>query len=263
MNLNIKNVFFILVGFLLLFFGQMSVPALAVGNIYYVDANNGSDSNTGSFSEPWETLSNSIPKLLAGDTLYLRGGVYFEDTIDVEISGTDSQHISIKNYGGETPVIDGGFQEFRTVPNSDWELYDGTRNIYRSVNTYANADIIHGYLGPGGDNSHLVPYEIYEHLSSDNEDYTETGYVYVGPGVFWDSSDQRIYIRLQPSQQELIMGYTIPPNVDPGQNEIYIVPDGEVLSFMDGASYIDIEGVYFKYRNNGLPNSGWQVSCLR
>jgi hypothetical protein len=69
MNPNIKNVFFILVGFLLLFAGQMSVPALAVGNIYYVDANNGSDANTGSFSEPWETLSNSIPKPMLTPTM--------------------------------------------------------------------------------------------------------------------------------------------------------------------------------------------------
>ncbi|UCH82335.1 MAG: hypothetical protein JSW20_06790 [Nitrospiraceae bacterium] len=230
----------------------MSISASAMGTMYYVDPRTGSDSHTGSLSDPWRTVSSSIPKLQAGDTLFLREGIYLEDNININVRGTDFHHIAIKNYENESPVIDGGYKEFRSVPNSDWELFEAARNIYRSVKTYANAGLVHGYLDPGGNMSHLVPYENYEHLSSHNENYTETGSVYVGPGVFWNSSDQRIYIRLQPSRQGRIMGYTIPSNVNPGQHEICIVPDGAGLHFKSNAAYIDIEGIDIRYRDNAL-----------
>lgn len=232
--------------------GVIIVPVSASGNVYYVDPVSGADSNTGNLESPWKTLSESLPKLKPGDTLYLRGGVYFEGNIRVNISGTDSRHITIKNYQEESPVIDGGFKEFRTVPNSDWELHDEANNIYRSVKTYSSAGIIHGYLKTDSGDSHLVPYESYGNLSTSNEVYSETGDIYVGPGVFWNSSDQRIYIRLTPTWQELSMGYNIPQNRDPRQNEINIVPDGVVMYFRGTSSYIDVDGIDVRHRNNAL-----------
>ena len=42
---------------------------------YYV-ATNGSDSNPGTQSQPFQTVQKGLSVLQAGDTLYLRGGTY-------------------------------------------------------------------------------------------------------------------------------------------------------------------------------------------
>ena len=222
--------------------------AFASGSIYYVEPN-GNDSTIGSLSNPWKSLSHSIPKLKAGDVLYLREGIYFENKVRPSVSGTASQPITIKNYPGETPIVDGGYEEFRIVPNNDWEVYDAKKNIYRSVKTYPESEKVHAYLDLDGSKYHLVSYEDYNDLISNNEAYTDTGSIYIGPGVFWNDGDDKIYIRLQHSQQEKEMGYNIPANIDPRQNIIYMVPAGTLLKFSNGASYIDIEGVDFRFRN--------------
>lgn len=223
-----------------------------LANNYYADPVNGHDNNAGSLSAPVKTLRAGIGKLSAGDTLYLREGNYYENGVDIDVSGTASLRITIKNYLGEYPVIDGGYQDFRTTSNSDWELHDSSRNIYRSTGTFTGAGTVHAYLKTGATTTSLIAYDSYDNLASDNQSFTETGSIYVGPGLFWNSVDRRIYIRLTPSDLETQMGYLIPSNGDPRQNSIYIVPSGVVVDFTGNASYLDIEGVDFRYRNNAV-----------
>ncbi|UCH82343.1 MAG: hypothetical protein JSW20_06830 [Nitrospiraceae bacterium] len=131
-----------------------SFRASASGNIYYVDADRGIDINVGDITNPWATLSKSIPELQPGDMLYVRDGTYYESDIEINIIGTDSHHIVIKNFQNEAPVIDGGYKEFRTVPNADWEIHDEARKIYRSVRKYSDSGIVHGYVKTGSGYSH-------------------------------------------------------------------------------------------------------------
>jgi len=135
---------------------------------YYVGPSTGKDSNTGSFDEPWRTLAGSVGKLQPGDTLYLRGGSYFEYDDRIEVAGTESRPIAIRNYGGEVLIVDGSYSDFRDAPNSDWETVDPERGIWRSAKKYAAAGIVHAYLGPEHGGYHLVPYERLEHLSAEN-----------------------------------------------------------------------------------------------
>ncbi len=114
----------------------------AYGNSYYVDPNKGDDGKIGNLSAPWRTIKNSVSRLQPGDTLYLRGGTYYESQIKISNQGAKSKKIIIKNYPDESPIIDGGYAEFRIVPNSDWEIHDAKKNIYRSVKTYSSADSI-------------------------------------------------------------------------------------------------------------------------
>jgi len=224
----------------------------ASSNIHYVDPENGSDSNSGSLSNPWRNLSNSISKLKDGDTLYLRGGVYFESGIAIDIKGTESNWIRIKNYPGEFPTVDGGYHEFRTVPNSDWELFAPEKNIYRSAKTYPKAKYVYGYVESDHKLYRLVPYERYGHLSTDNQYFTKNGYIYVGAGVFWNPSDEKIYIRLRHSRQQISMGYPIPSTLDPRNVRMVISPHHALAVFGMESSYIEIEGIDFKYQNNAL-----------
>jgi hypothetical protein len=78
---------------------------------YYVSPT-GSDSNNGAIGTPWATLMGAYGKLVPGDTLYFRGGVYNYDFLSWDAvwpdSGSSGSPITITNYPGEHPIIDGG-----------------------------------------------------------------------------------------------------------------------------------------------------------
>lgn len=67
----------------------------------------GSDSNTGlSESVPFKTISKAVSIAKAGDTVYVKGGIYNE-RITMSYSGTLDKPIILQSYENETPVIDG------------------------------------------------------------------------------------------------------------------------------------------------------------
>ncbi|TLD42965.1 MAG: hypothetical protein JETT_0753 [Candidatus Jettenia ecosi] len=223
----------------------------AYGNSYYVDPNKGDDGKIGDLSAPWRTIKNSVSRLQPGDTLYLRGGTYYESQIKISNQGAKSKKIIIKNYPDELPIIDGGYAEFRVVPNSDWEIHDAKKNIYRSVKTYSSADYVYGYFG-SDNNCRLISYESYHDLSAENEDYTAVGDVYLGSGIFWNSSNEKIYIRLKPSKQQMAMEYTTPLSNDPRLTKMSIFSHHEIIILSKKSSYIDIEGINLRYQNNAF-----------
>src|SRR5262245_39172470 len=51
---------------------------LAPGKKLFVDAARGDDSAVGSEQAPWKSLAFAARQLRPGDTLYLRGGIYYE-----------------------------------------------------------------------------------------------------------------------------------------------------------------------------------------
>lgn len=66
----------------------------------------GSDSNPGTFAEPWLTIQHAADTATAGDTVYVLGGVYNE-SINFPNSGTASAPITFASYPGHTAIIDG------------------------------------------------------------------------------------------------------------------------------------------------------------
>lgn len=68
---------------------------------YYVATTGVNDPARGSEALPWKTVDYGVKRLKSGDTLYVRGGTYYE-TVDVNVSNVD-----IMAYPGEKPVIDG------------------------------------------------------------------------------------------------------------------------------------------------------------
>jgi hypothetical protein len=76
---------------------------------YYVDKNHAlsNDSNPGTESQPWVTIQHAAETLIAGETVYIRAGVYYEN-IYIENSGNETTgSIVFSGYPGEKPVIDG------------------------------------------------------------------------------------------------------------------------------------------------------------
>lgn len=80
------------------------------GNIYFVSPN-GSDQGAGSFSDPWQTVSHALNRLVSGDTVYLMDGVQ-QDGIDsnnaalsLTLAAASGSRIAIVAYPGASATI--------------------------------------------------------------------------------------------------------------------------------------------------------------
>jgi len=73
---------------------------------YYIDANNpnASDSNPGTESLPWKTITKANQALVAGDTVYIKAGTY-TSYIAPTRSGTESSRITYRAYGSDIVTI--------------------------------------------------------------------------------------------------------------------------------------------------------------
>ena len=75
------------------------------GTDYFVSPS-GDNSNAGTISAPWQTIQYGVDQLNPGDNLFLRAGTYFEK-VDLNVSGTLTNRITISNYQSELVDIDG------------------------------------------------------------------------------------------------------------------------------------------------------------
>ena len=79
----------------------------ALATNYYV-ATDGSDSNSGTIDQPWQTVQKAANTLQAGDTAFIRGGTYSEEHIQFTNTGTAGNPITVTSYPNEIATIDGG-----------------------------------------------------------------------------------------------------------------------------------------------------------
>ena len=113
---------------------------LAGGPKRFVDAARGDDGGDGSEKSPWKSLGNALHRLQPGDTLYLRGGTYYERVFPGK-SGTEQSPITISSYPGELAIIDAGLREFAETPATSWEpLAGGADGEFVSTKTFPLAD---------------------------------------------------------------------------------------------------------------------------
>ena len=76
------------------------------GMAFYVSTT-GSDSNPGTLSSPWRTIQHAANSVQAGDTVYVRGGVYNE-SVNISVSGSATAGpITVQTFPGERAIIDG------------------------------------------------------------------------------------------------------------------------------------------------------------
>ncbi|HYE05648.1 MAG TPA: right-handed parallel beta-helix repeat-containing protein [Planctomycetota bacterium] len=95
------------------------IAAAAFGRIeaaqYHVSTS-GSDSNSGSSSSPWRSITKAVGAARAGDTVLIGGGTYRHDRLYVANSGTSSSPITFAAASGQSPVIEA--QEFGIIGRS-------------------------------------------------------------------------------------------------------------------------------------------------
>jgi uncharacterized protein YjdB len=107
-----------------------ALPPNTVAGTYYVSPL-GSDANPGTAALPWKSLTYALPRLRAGNTLYLRGGTYQENVMNPSIQpGQPASRITVAAYPGERPVIVGLLWLSKA---SYWTL-DGVNVTWNSAN---------------------------------------------------------------------------------------------------------------------------------
>lgn len=75
--------------------GNTTTSTSSTSQVFYVSPN-GSDSDPGTLSKPWRTISKSASTLVAGDTAIIMDGTYEEPEINVSHSGTQTRPITIR-----------------------------------------------------------------------------------------------------------------------------------------------------------------------
>lgn len=87
---------------------------------YYVDTVNGSNTNPGTYTRPWQTIQKAANTMVAGDTVYIRAGTYNEQ-VKPENSGSPSAgYITYTAYLSETVTIDGSGLSLGTSDGLFW-----------------------------------------------------------------------------------------------------------------------------------------------
>lgn len=70
-------------------------------------ATTGNDANPGTFAQPFLTVQAAVTAATAGTTIYVRSGTYAEH-VTIGGAGTATARITLRNYPGEAPVLNGG-----------------------------------------------------------------------------------------------------------------------------------------------------------
>jgi len=102
---------------------------IGTGAAFYV-APTGSDSNNGSFGSPWLTIQHAANTAVAGNTVYVMGGVYNE-TVTFPNSGSASAgYITFESYPGQTAVLDG---TGLSIPGGQYGLFTIFNQSYLAI----------------------------------------------------------------------------------------------------------------------------------
>ena len=227
-----------------------STRPMGAGEARYVDAGTGADGNAGTQSAPWRTVNYAVQHVPAGGTVYLRGGVYYEN-VYIARTATASGPITLRSFPGELAVIDGGIKEFLSDPAKAWEpVAGGVPDYYRSTGTYLNTRYMHASFAES-----MVGLQVYYHREDIEElrrtlleqvpDQPFPAPVYLGPGVWHDAVSGRLYVRLTHSDYK----YTHPGMADyrgvtdPRRLPMVVSPFGAVPLRLHGAENVIVQDV--------------------
>ena len=205
------------------------------GPAFYVDPVKGADTNKGTNRSPWKTIAHALPQLSSGDTLYLRGGTYFEN-VYCAVAGTKAKPITIRSFPGEQAVIDGGIPEFQTDPGDAWAPAPGGEGEYVSTGVYKNIRDVVGLFDDS--NVGLQTYWHAMDLRAKNELWIKDEKlmvkpVYCGPGLWYDKLTGRIHCRLAHTHIDNARVPNYRGETDPRKLPLVVAPFNSTPLFVD------------------------------
>ncbi len=118
----------------------------ATGNTYYV-ANNGNDSNPGTLSQPWRTITKAASTAAAGDTVYITPGMYRENVTFTRSGSPDAQI----TFSGKNPptIVSATKSSAYTCLNSNNACVIGILTVEGSQVILKNLEIVGPSPDPG------------------------------------------------------------------------------------------------------------------
>ena len=144
---------------------------LASGATYYV-ATNGSDSATGTLAAPFATLEKARNSTAPGDTVFVRGGIYFRTntfTLTTANSGSSAASPTVyRNYTNETPILVGGLP---IVNFTTWR----TNIMVTDVSTQGFGGIHFRQLYFNGAGQRLARYPNYNGIGTNSYSFVVSG----------------------------------------------------------------------------------------
>jgi len=226
--------------------GMLLLACLVSGvnaSTYFVATTGNDGQNTGSSGSPWATVAKGMAALKAGDTLYLRGGTYYESGLISSLQGSANAKIIIASYPGEKAEVCVGFPDFEKAPTTQWQVVDATKHIYRSTKTFTQS-----YLGGWllDYDVQLFQYHNYYHFAATGCN-CGTDACYAGPGIFVRNG--HVEIRLEPNPDDLkdCSGKTpaqIPADLNPNNNSIRIF-GSTCTMVLQNAAYLVFRNIKF------------------
>lgn len=207
---------------------------------YYV-ATTGSDAAAGTIAAPWATWNYAFNQLVAGDTLYIRGGTYqpigtfsdagFGDTHSAvsihNINGTAENRIVVMGYPGERAILDG----LNVTQGADTTSRHGIKVTYCDYWTFKNFEITGFVQLP--DQLGVAPFQVQEY--SDNNEFIQLRIYYNGGSglrILYDCTGNYIY------NCDIYNNYDPLSDPSPGNNS-----DGiEIADITDTAAVNTIRG---------------------
>lgn len=233
---------------------QPSARPLPNGPTRFVDAARGDDANEGTREKPWRSIQHALRHVRAGDTICLRGGVYYEN-VYCAVVGTAEKPITLRSHPGELAVIDGGIPDFETDPAAAWvPAPDGIPGEYRSAKPWPNLRDVVGLFGDSFIG--LQTYWERKDLQAENELWIKDEREFVqplwcGPGLWYDKATGFLYARLAHTKLRLpaSVGHELPRyegETDPRKLPLVIAPFNAVALTVDQAAHLRFEDLVFR-----------------
>ena len=203
----------------------VAVPAHAA--TYYVSPYGNNNNQGTTASAPLKTINRALEKVVAGDTVYLRGGTYREQ-VEVKRPGAAGKPIIIAAYPGEVPTIKG------SDVVTGWVRHSG--NIWKKVGWPYNSQQVFMNFDAGNTKSLQqigMPSPYYG--SWQYPAPVGSGLANMAAGRFWyDRGGKVLYVQL-------------PDNSDPNGRVMEASARWRVL-FMHHP-YIHVKGLRFRHSN--------------
>ena len=167
----------------------LGISCYAQAGQYFV-ATSGSDTSQGTFDQPFATILQAHSVVSAGDTIYVRGGVYtISLTLTLNKIGTDSAMFYLLAYHDERALLDFSSMAFSStnrgisLSGDFWYVrgldikgagdngmnISGSYNIVENCSFYENSDT--GLqLGNGASNNQIINCDSYFNVNPDGQD---------------------------------------------------------------------------------------------
>lgn len=198
----------------------------ALAATYYV-APGGNDASSGTtLTLPFKTIQKAMDRAVAGDTVFVRGGVYREDVEVFHGGGSAGKMLEVLAYNGELPIIRGSDQV------TGWVLHSG--NIWKKTGwTYNSQQVFVG----GDDSPSLqqigMPGTLYSTYQYPKAIGTGVSSMIAG-SFYYDAAATTLYVWL-------------PDGSDPNASMVEATTKRRL--FYMGLPYIHLKGFAFRHSN--------------